>query len=125
MNDTHDYCVLIIPVDEEPYNAVWTLPRHDSPRFYPALRDHIQAVTGEPLERVNVFADFFGGKDFRYLDMFVNERGHLYEPPLPRNETATRIYQNNVLVHEPGKHRVEELPTIVGPAVLFEEKVWL
>ena len=117
-----DWVVLVIPVKDNPYNAVWTLPGEPgSPENYRALVGHIEQVVGYPVEHVTVFCDFTGGRTFRYLDMFVNEEGHLLG--LPINAFATAIYQNNTIYHDP-QIRQEDIPTIAGPAVLFEEKVW-
>jgi hypothetical protein len=55
-------------------------------------------------------------------DMFVDENGH--SKRLPRNEVATEIYRSNWLTQHPGVDP-EELPHIVGPAVLFPDRlVW-
>lgn len=122
--EMRDWVVMIIPPDEEPYNTIWELPASGhTPDRYMALRAKVEEITGKPMEHVNVFHGFQSGT-LRYLDMFVNENGHLMEPPLPLNPLATAIYRNNVLLHEPGRYRVDDLPTIVGPAVLFEDKVW-
>lgn len=118
-----DYAVAIIEPGEEPYAAIWELPELNQPGFHKAMKTKVEAVTGKPCEHVNVFADFHGGQDFRYLDMFVNEHGHLMSPPLPYNALATAIYQNNVRVHFPEADIADPTP-IVGAAVLFEEKVW-
>jgi hypothetical protein len=59
--------------------------------------------------------------DGKYLDMFVDENG--LAQGLPRNEFATRIYRNNIMTHEPGV-TAEELPFIVGDAVLLSERLW-
>lgn len=57
-----------------------------------------------------------------YADMFVDEFGA--DPKrLPVNERATRIYNNNWLVHRPG----EPFPhdgMVHGTAVLFDDRVW-
>jgi hypothetical protein len=119
-----DWLVMIIPPDDEPYNAVWELPDTDKPNeLYRALKAKVEDITGPPMEHVNVFSNFQFG-EFRYRDMFVNELGHLTDPKLPLNRLATAIYRNNVLTHEPGRFQADELPTIVGAAVLFEGKVW-
>jgi hypothetical protein len=57
----------------------------------------------------------------RAADMFVDEFGH--DKRLPRNETATRLYRASWLSRNPGA-APETLPFIVGPAVLFNRKVW-
>lgn len=89
---------------------------------YEALRAFVEPIVGGDMEHVNVFADFKGGNNYRYSDMFVNEIGKWKR--LPRNEAATIIYRRNTLYHEPGKYEPEDLDEIVGPAVLFEERVW-
>ena len=129
MNDNQspelqDYCVMMIPHDAEPYVAVWQLPKRESLMFHAALRLAVSQVTGDPVERVRVFADFYGGKKYSYLDMFVNEEGGIEPDPLPVNVAATAIYRFNVLFHEPGKVEAEDMPVIFGHAVLFEKRVW-
>lgn len=74
------------------------------------------------IEHVNVFW-MFNMEPMRYLDAFVNEDG--LELRLPMNRSATMIYQNNVRVHDPAKFDPAKMPYIVGPMILFEEKVWL
>lgn len=119
-----DYVVMIIPIDAEPYMAVWQLPGPENLRdLLTALENHIEPITGSPMEHVHVYADFNGGRQFKYLDMFVNEEGAL-DPKLPVNVMASAIYANNTLMHQPNVRR-EEIPFIHGPAVLFEEKIWL
>lgn len=54
-------------------------------------------------------------------DLFVDENGHSLG--LPRNEAATQIYRANALRQKP-KLDPESLAWIVGPAVLFERRVW-
>lgn len=56
-----------------------------------------------------------------YTDMFVDE--HSVEKGLPINPLATRIYENNWLVHRPGEPFPHE-GKIHGTAVLFHDKVW-
>ena len=123
-----DCTVMIIPPDDGFYYAVWSLPEADEgSELYKALKFKVEEVTGEPMEHVNVFTRFFPRMPHdkaRYLDMFVNGNGHITDPKLPLNQFATDIYQNNVLYHEPGRFKPGDLPVIVGPAVLFEEKVW-
>lgn len=119
MSDTKDYVVMVIPVDAIPYVAVWTLPKQESGRFK-ALKSHVEQVTGDPMEHVTVFADYSGGTEYTYLDMFVNELGH--ERGLEVNVLATALYHNNVRVHQP--ELLADAPFVVGPAVLFEERVW-
>jgi hypothetical protein len=58
----------------------------------------------------------------RYTDMFVDETGVL--KGLPVNERATEIYLNNLRVHAPGSDALILPPSIHGPAVLFDKKVW-
>lgn len=67
--------------------------------------------------------NFPGEEQCCYRDLFVNEMGHVRQ--LQRNELATAIYRNNVLVHDPARNPIPEaLPWIAGPAVLFRERVW-
>lgn len=124
MSALEDYFVLVIPHDSDPYNAILELPSRDSTKFYAALQVACKGVVGLPIEHVRVFTDFSGGRDYKYLDMFVNGDGHILRPALPLNVRATAIYRHNVLYHEPGKYKAEDMPAIVGHAVLFEERVW-
>lgn len=121
--ETTEIPILILMPGKKPESAICRLPAdHISPRYYAALRRQVEAITGDPMEHVNVFTDFNGGNDFRYLDMFVNETGHLNG--MRRNERATAIYRNNIMVHEPVPPPRETLPWIAGPAVLFSQRVW-
>jgi hypothetical protein len=95
-----------------------------SEKTYQALKQIVEPIIGRPLEHVTVLADFSGGFDFKRADMFVNENGHLENPPMQRNEAATKIYRRNALLNQ-GYTNPEELPWIAGPAVLFEHIVWL
>ena len=55
-------------------------------------------------------------------DMFVEELGHVRKTGAkPLNEAATKIYRNNMVSQGA---RPEDLPTIVGDAVLFHRIVW-
>lgn len=70
---------------------------------------------GNYMERVNVLVKG------AYTDMFVDEDGQL--KGLPVNVKATAIYRHNWLTHHPNTP-ADNLPTIVGVAVLFGRKVW-
>lgn len=78
---------------------------------------------GEWFEHVTVFWQFMHSATAKYLDAFVNENGNLLS--LPVNRAATEIYQNNIRVHDPKNYDPVRMPVIVGPMVLFEERVWL
>jgi len=115
--------ILILMPGKKPETAICRLPTESqSARYHHELKRQVEAITGDPMEHVNVFADFEGGRDFRYLDMFVNEMGHI--EGMQRNERATAIYRNNVMVHEAVAPPAETLPWIAGPAVLFSKRVW-
>jgi hypothetical protein len=76
-------------------------------------------LDGEPLEHVTVLYDG------RRHDMFVSEQGHLHlstRGPLAHNDTATKIYRTAAL-RDPAK-LADELPSIVGVAVLFHRLIW-
>lgn len=89
---------------------------------YDKLREVLTPLLdGADLEHVSVLADFDGGTDYQRHDMFVDETGQLKS--LPRNEAATAIYRRNALRRRPGTDP-EDLPCIVGPAVLFDRIVW-
>ncbi|WP_042776361.1 hypothetical protein [Sinorhizobium fredii] len=115
--------LVLRPGQRGPEPCLAHLPDFTSPRFYNQLRAVVEAVTGIPMEHVNVFWRYSTGERAHYMDMFVNEQGMLNR--LPRNELATRIYRNNVLTHDPFRFPTPEaLPWIAGPAVLFKERVW-
>lgn len=57
----------------------------------------------------------------KYTDMFVDEDG--LTKGLPRNEKATEQYRRNWLKQHPGTDP-ERLAFIVGPAVVFDRRVW-
>lgn len=118
--------ILIMRPDQPHETRAVELPGGDqwAEKSYQALKQIIEPITGYPLEHVTVLADFEGGVKFKRMDMFVNEMGHLKDPPLPRNEAATVIYRRNALMNQ-GYSNSEELPWIAGPAVLFEHIVWL
>ena len=82
--------------------------------------DQINAVLkpifdGAYTEHVNVLVGS------RYTDMFVDEDG--LTKRLPRNEKATAIYRNNWLTQHPNTDP-ELMAFIVGPAVVFSDRVW-
>lgn len=66
-------------------------------------------------EQVNVLVDDV------YTDMFVDEDG--MTKGLPRNEKATAIYRHNWR-HQHPRTRPEALAFIVGPAVVFSQRIW-
>jgi hypothetical protein len=55
-------------------------------------------------------------------DMFVDEEGKL--KGLPVNDAATHIYQTYALEQNPHLDP-DDLNKIYGPAVVFQERVWL
>jgi len=93
----------------------------ENPGFH-LLRALISPLIGnEPIEHVAVL--HLGLR----CDMFVSELGHLTtdtrRAPMPLNPSATAIYRNAAMTHEPALDP-NTLPTIVGPAVLFDRIVW-
>ena len=68
--------------------------------------------------REEVMAPYFQNA---YTDMFVDEDG--FTKNLPRNEKATAIYRNNWLTQYPNTDP-EMMAFIVGPAVVFSDRVW-
>ncbi len=56
----------------------------------------------------------------RHHDMFVDETGQMKN--LPLNEAATAIYRNYSIKKRGAD--AEDLPTIVGTAVLFHRRIW-
>ncbi len=93
--------------------------RVDWPEFpgYLLIKSLIEPIVGGRLEHVTVLYEN------RRADMFVNEYGHRFIPPLPRNWAATAIYRTNWL-EQHASCEPEELPTIAGTAVLFERIIW-
>ena len=94
---------------------------------YPSENNHLDnlhrildPILGGLFEHVYVLSDFRGGENYIPADMFVHEMGHPLG--LPHNEAATLIYQRNAILNQ-GATRAE-LPTIAGPAILFEKRVW-
>lgn len=82
---------------------------------YSTLREIVVPhLGGHPMEHVSVLYD---GKP---ADMFVDSDGQMRG--LDRNVVATQIYRSYTL----SKQFIdpEELPDVVGPAVLFDRRVW-
>lgn len=116
--------LLIMRPDKAHETKKFDLPRDPG---YIKLRDIIAPLLGPTscLEHVGVLADFTGATKFKPLDMFVDDRGLL--KGLPRNEAATLIYRRANLMgktHIPPVDDPEKLNFIVGPAVLFNRRVW-
>ena len=80
------------------------LPRRPSVNQLNAYTEHVNVLVGS-----------------RYTDMFVDEDG--FTKNLPRNEKATAIYRNNWLTQHPNTDP-EMMAFIVGPAVVFSDRVW-
>jgi hypothetical protein len=76
----------------------------------------VEPIVGEPMEHVRVLDP----DTDEYRDMFVDEMGHQHDRP--HNAAATALYRNNWLVHEGGDP--DDLPSIVGNAVVFDREVW-
>ena len=55
-------------------------------------------------------------------DMFVDETGHLKS--LPINIRATAVYWEATMQAEGNKFSPRALTAIVGPAILFHDRVW-
>lgn len=93
---------------------------------YEVLRDLLTPLLdGAYLERVKVLADFEGGTNYDVLDMFVDEEGLLNG--LPRNDAATAHYRRATMMGRtpiPVPDDPESIPYVVGPAVLFDRRVW-
>ena len=82
---------------------------------------------GTDFEHVSVWASFKGDGRFMRCDMFVDENMHFKMRQELRNVAATNIYRNATMMGMTG-HKVpddpEELPYILGTAVLFDRRVW-
>jgi hypothetical protein len=111
MSASTTYHILAIDGSRTTHIVEW--PRDPGYRAIQTLIEPILA--GGNLEHVAVL------HEGQRRDMFVDEDGH--SKRLPRNEAATRIYRTNWLTQHPGVDP-EELPCIVGPAVLFDRIVW-
>lgn len=81
-------------------------------------------------ELVAALSPIFGRRTYEHVsvwyeghaaDMFVDELGH--PKGLQRNDAATKIYRAATLARQPGTDP-ESMPCIVGPAILFTERVW-
>lgn len=117
--------ITIMRPDQPHEGQEYDLPREPG---YEKLKAIIEPLLdGGWMERVAVLADFAGGTHFQPTDMFVDENGHLKLPPLPRNEAATIIYRRATMLGRtsaPKPADPEQLPFIVGVAVLFDRRVW-
>lgn len=85
----------------------------------PNLRALWEEVSpGTKFERVRVFWPRV------YIDLFVDETGMMKQ--LPVNYKATRMYRNNVIVHEKitNPEEIQDMPRIHGVAILFEKQIW-
>jgi hypothetical protein len=112
----------IFRIDDPP--SVQPVVLDGNPPTWRSLNELIRPLLdgGDP-EHVRVFTYFAEGEPDRYLDMFVDELGG--PKGLPRNDRATVIYRNNVLVHAPAEYPdPEAMPMIYGTAVLFARRVW-
>lgn len=93
------------------------------PPSYRELAVFLAPLIGtEQIEHVRVYTHFLAEGFTRYLDLFVDENGG--RKGLPPNARATRIYRNNVLVHQKPPPDPDTLPHVFGDAVLFRDEVW-
>jgi hypothetical protein len=84
--------------------------------FYKLAEPH--GIPRGYVEHVTVF------HNKKYTDMFVHEEGRL--KGLPYNPKATEIYHANAIAHQ-GQTKQKLIAQgffIVGPALLFDRKVW-
>ena len=116
--DQHTFPYILIPpgaakdlLKTEPLYVTWDSPEPSFDEINTLVKP---LLDGGELERVRVW------HRSTYLDMFVDECGHL--KGLPLNPMATEIYHANVKRSFP-LARTSTLP-IVGPAVLFLKRVW-
>jgi hypothetical protein len=90
------------------------------------IKSLVEPMVGGPMEHVRVLdprsveADQITRAD--YLDMFVDELGHVRDIPKPRNHAATGIYRANWLRAEGGDP--EDLHWIAGDAIVFDRQIW-
>jgi len=122
---------LILPGDKPPVESENDLS--DEPGYLvlkaiinPLLSAHNErGRNGRKLEHVKVWADYdLDGEAFAAMDMFVDDNG--MSIGLSRNERATTIYRRATLMGLTGVdfNHPEDLPFIVGPAILFSRRVW-
>jgi hypothetical protein len=89
-------------------------------------KELVEPIVGGPLEHVRVLnpkmveADEITAED--YLDMFVDELGHVRGGGKPRNDAATAIYRANWLRANGGDP--EDIPWISGTAIVFDRRIW-
>lgn len=85
------------------------------------LRRLIESLlAGGGIEHVRVFWQGV------YTSMFVDGMSSVHG--LPVNAKATEIYHNNVRIHDPSRYAAQkargDMPSIHGPAILFDRDVW-
>lgn len=90
----------VVETDLPPRPNLHQLKEVMAPYFQNAYTEHVNVLVG---------------------DMFVDEDG--FTKNLPRNEKATAIYRNNWLTQHPNTDP-EMMAFIVGPAVVFSDRVW-
>lgn len=104
----------VFPTDDSPV-IVGTVTWPKEPGYH-KIKDLVSPLIGGGfIEHVSVL------HDGRPRDMFVDGDGH--QKGMPRNERATAIYRTYAMSRNPGGDP-EDLPSIVGPAVLFTKRVW-
>lgn len=94
----------VVETDLPPRPNLHQLKEVMAPYFPNAYTEHVNVLVGSC-----------------YTDMFVDEDG--LTKNLPRNEKATAIYRNNWLTQHPNTNP-ESMACIVGPAVVFSDRVW-
>ena len=94
----------VVETDLPPRPNLHQLKEVMAPYFPNAYTEHVKVLVGDS-----------------YTDMFVDEDGMTKK--LPRNEKATAIYRNNWR-HIYPQTRAEALAYIVGPAVVFSQRIW-
>jgi hypothetical protein len=97
-------------IEELPYNGE-----------FESVRPRVLEVTGEPYEHVSVLHAFDVGTKPVRADMFVNEMGH--SKGLRFNQKASKIYRRYWMKTHPD-HNEDDLPPILGDAVIFDRIVW-
>lgn len=107
---THDELKVVVKPHLERYVAALAAIKlgHEINKKWVVNMEHVNVLFGEMI-----------------CDMFIDEDAHQHN--LPRNEKATEIYRNATMLGRtpvPVPADPEELPFIVGTAVLFVERVW-
>jgi hypothetical protein len=102
----------VIPVEGPIRRGVVTWPKRPTFNLIDRL---VKPLIGGSIEHISVL------DNGQRRDMFVDDEGK--KKGLPRNRGATAIYRAHTLTLAPDMDP-EDLPEIVGPAVIFARRMW-